>query len=302
MRGLLLVAVAIGSLQLMLDRGRILDWFSSPFICIMAALAGLGFMFLVVWELGEDHPIIDLRLFAYRNFAVGTLAVAVGFGLYLAAVVMVPLWLQTNLGYNSTWAGLVTAPMGIFGILLAPFLGRWIRTIDARLFASLAFIVWALVAWWRCTMTTEVDAGIIALASLAQGCGIGLFLTPLVSLSFVGLPPDKVASASGLQNAIRMMSGSLMISLVQTFWDQRARFHQTHLVEFLTPSNENTTAVVALMRKNGFSEGQTWSMIAHQLDIQAHMLSLNDFFYFSMFAFSAALGIIWFAHRQRKVS
>ncbi|WP_096701521.1 DHA2 family efflux MFS transporter permease subunit [Magnetospirillum sp. 15-1] len=302
MIGFLLVAVAIGCLQVTLDRGRILDWFSSPLICVTAAMAGLGLIFLVVWELGDAHPIVDLRLFTHRNFAVGSMAVAVGFGLYLASIVMIPLWLQTDMDYNATWAGWVTAPIGVFGILLAPFLGRWVRTVDARLFASLAFVAMALVAWWRSTMTTEVDAGVIAMACLAQGVGIGFFLTPLVSLSFVGLPPDKVASASGLQNAIRMMSGSLTTSVAQTFWDQRARFHQTHLVETLTPSNENTTTMVTVMRKSGLTEDQVWAVIARQLEVQAHMLSLNDFFIFSTFAVTAGLAIIWFAHAPRKAS
>ncbi|RKP46792.1 DHA2 family efflux MFS transporter permease subunit [Trinickia fusca] len=300
--GLLLIAVAIGCLQVALDRGRTLDWFSSTFICVTAAASALGFIGLVIWELGDAHPIIDLRLFAHRNFAVGTVAVGGGFGLYFAALVLVPLWLQTNMGYSSTWAGLVTAPMGVFGILLAPFLGKWVRQTDARLFASLAFIAWAGVAWWRSTMTTDVDAATIALTCLAQGVGIGFFLTPLVSLSLVGVPPEKIAAASGLQTAIRMMSGSLIASLAQTFWDQRARFHQTYLVRTLTPLNDQTAAAIARLKSGGFGEDQAWAIVARQLDVQAHMLSLNDFFYFSSFAFIATLAIVWLARAPRKVS
>ena len=109
-------------------------------------------------------------------------AVAIGFGLYFAALVLTPLWLQTNMGYSSTWAGLVTAPMGVFGIALAPFLGRWVSKNDARRFASFAFVAWAVVALWRSTMNTQVDASTIAWTCLAQGIGIGFFLTPIVSL------------------------------------------------------------------------------------------------------------------------
>jgi DHA2 family multidrug resistance protein len=300
--GLTLLVVATGCLQVTLDRGRILDWFSSPFICTMAVLAALGFILLVIWELGESHPIIDLRLFTYRNFAVGTVAVAVGFGLYFAALVLVPLWLQTSMGYNSIWAGLVTAPIGVFGILLAPFIGYWVRRTDARLFASLAFVAFALVAWWRSTMTTDLDAGMVALACLGQGIGIALLFTPLVSLSLVGLPPEKVAAAVGLQTATRMMSGSFLASLAQTFWDQRARFHQTHLAETLTPFNDQTFGMLALLRKGGLSEDQAWGFIAHQREVQAHMLSLNDFFLFSTFACAAGLGIVWFARAPHKAS
>lgn len=300
--GLLLIAIGIGCLQVTLDRGRTLDWFSSPFICATAAAAVLGLVVLVVWELGDPHPIIDLRLFLHRNFAVGTIAVAAGFGLYFAALVLVPLWLQTNLGYSSTWAGLVTAPMGVFGVLLAPFLGKWVRKVDARWFASLAFLAWAAASWWRSTMTTNVDAGTIALLCLAQGVGIGFFLTPLVSLSLVGVPPEKIAAASGLQTAIRMMSGSLIASLAQTFWDQRARFHQTYLVGTLNGLDDRTAAHVAALQRGGLGTDQAWGVIARQLDLQAHMLSLNDFFRFSTFAFLAALAIVWLARMPKKTA
>ena len=299
-RGLFLLAGAVGCLQVTLDRGRVLDWLSSSFICTTAVISAGGFIVLVIWELGEEHPIIDLRLFAYRNFAVGTIAVTVGFGLYFAALVLTPLWLQTNMDYDSIWAGLATAPMGLFGILVAPFLGQWIRKVDARLFASVAFLAFAVVSWWRSTMTTEVDAPLIALACFGQGVGLGLFFTPLVSLSLVGLPMEKVASATGLQTAIRMMAGSLMASLAQTFWDQRARFHQTHLVEKLTPVD--TAATMTSLRQGGLSEDQAWGVVARQLDVQAHMLSLNDFFRVSAVAFIAALVIVWFAHAPRKAS
>jgi DHA2 family multidrug resistance protein len=299
-RGLLLLALGVGCLQVTLDRGRNLEWFASPFICATALLAVVGLVTLVIWELGEAHPILDLRLFAHRNFAVGTISVAAGFGLYFAALVLIPLWLQTSLGYSSTWAGLVTAPMGLFGILLAPFLGRWVAKGDARLFASMAFVAWAGVAWWRSGMASTVDAGTIALTCLAQGVGIGFFLTPVVSLSLAGLPPEKLASASGLQTAIRMMSGSLIASLAQTFWDERARFHQTHLVERLNSFDQRSAAAMAELWQAGLGETPSWGVIARALDVQAHMLSLNDFFYFSGFTFLAALAILWFAKLPKK--
>ncbi|WP_230952974.1 DHA2 family efflux MFS transporter permease subunit [Burkholderia stagnalis] len=298
--GLVLLAIAIGCLQITLDRGRILDWFSSPVICTTAILSALGFVLLVVWELGEKHPIIDLHLFAHRNFAMGTLAVAVGFGLYFAALVLIPLWLQTDMGYNATWAGLVTAPMGVFGILLAPLLGKWVQRGDARFFASLAFVAWALVAWWRASMTTDVNAATIALTCLAQGIGIGLFLTPLVALSLAGLPPERLAAASGLQTSIRMMSGSLVASLGQTFWDERSRFYQNTLVDTLTPFSDRVAHGLRTLEQGGLTEPQSWAVIWRQVMVQSDMLSLNDFFVFSTFGFTLSIAIVWMARSPRK--
>jgi MFS transporter, DHA2 family, multidrug resistance protein len=295
-RGLALLALAVGCLQVACDRGRTLDWFASPFIVALAVLSAVAFILLILWELGEAHPIVDLRLFEHRNFAVGTIAVAVGFGLYFAALVLIPLWLQTQLGFTSTWAGLVTAPMGLFGVGLAPFLGKWVARDDARLYASIAFAAWAAVAFWRSGMTTGVTADEIALIHLAQGIGIAFFLTPVVSLSLAGLPPEKLAAASGLQTAIRMMSGSLLASLGQTFWDQRARVHQIHLIDSLG-ANDQATVTVQVLREVGFGDDQAWALISRQTGMQAHMLALNDFFYASTFAFAFALGIIWLARR-----
>ncbi|CAB3748987.1 DHA2 family efflux MFS transporter permease subunit [Paraburkholderia humisilvae] len=293
--GLIFLAIAIGCLQITVDRGRVLDWFSSPVICATAILSLFGFIFLVVWELGEKHPIVDLRLFAYRNFTMGTIAVAVGFGLFFGALVLIPLWLQTDMGYNAIWAGLVTAPMGLFGILLAPLLGKWVQKRDARLFATLAFIAWALVAWWRASMTTEVGANTIALTCLVQGIGIGFFLTPLVTLSLAGLPPERVAAASGLQTAIRMLSGSVIASLAQTFWDQRSRFYQNKLVDTLTPFHDGLSAAVGTLHQGGFSDAESSALIWHQLVVQADMLSLNDFFFLSSIGFALTIVIVWLA-------
>jgi MFS transporter, DHA2 family, multidrug resistance protein len=298
--GLLALAIAIGFLQVTLDRGRILDWFDSALITSSALLSLSGFIVLISWELRAKHPIIDLRLFLHRNFTVGTLAVAVGFGLYFAALVLLPLWLQTVMGYTATWAGLVTAPMGIFGILLAPVLGRWVQKGDARRYASLAFVAWALVAIWRATMTTDVNAQSIALTCLAQGIGIGLFLTPLVTLSLAGLPSEKLAAASGLQTAIRMMSGSLIASLAQTFWDQRSRVHQNHLIDNLTTFQERVTSVTEKLGMAGLNNAQAWAVIHHHILVQADMLALNDFFTLSGLGFTVSIGIVWLARSQHQ--
>jgi len=299
--GLVLLAVAMSTLQITLDRGRILDWFSSPTIVVCAIVAVLALIGLVIWELDDEHPVIDLRLFAHRNFAAGTAAVSIGFGVYFGAIVLLPLWLQTDMNYSATWAGLATAPLGLFGIVLAPLMGRWVGRYDPRLLASGAFVTWALVAFWRSTMTTDVDFNTIALGCLVQGLGIAFFLSPLVSLSLAGLPQEKLAAASGLQTAIRTMSGALFSSIALTLWDRRARVHQNHLVDGLSTLNDNTAQSVAALHSSGLSTQQIWAAIDRQVTIQANMLSLNDFFYLSMVLFALALGLVWLARSPHAV-
>jgi DHA2 family multidrug resistance protein len=149
-------------------------------------------------------------------------------------------------------------------------------------------------------MTTDAGASTIALACLAQGIGIGLFLTPLVALSLAGLPPERVAAASGLQTAIRMMSGSLMASLAQTFWEQRSRFYQNKLVDTLTPFQDRVRGTVDGLHQSGLAGDQSWAVVWHQVIVQADMLSLNDFFYVSSFGFALSIAIVWLARSPKK--
>jgi MFS transporter, DHA2 family, multidrug resistance protein len=176
-----------------------------------------------------------------------------------------------------------------------------VQKTDARVFASLAFVAWGLVAWWRSTLTTDVGVGLLAVTHLAQGVGIGLFLTPLVTLSLAGLPPDRLAAASGLQTAIRMMTGSLVASLAQTFWDQRSRFYQNRLVDTLTPFHERVAATFDTFRQGDVADERPWVLIWRQVVVQADMLSLNDFFLLSTYGFALSVGIVWLAHAQKQV-
>ena len=138
--GLALLVLWVGSLQLMLDKGKELDWFASTEITVLAALALVGFVVFVAWELTDAHPVVDLRLFGGRNFAVGVLAVSVAYGLFFGNVVLLPLWLQQWMGYTATSAGMALAPVGLFAILLTPLVGKKVAVWDPRWMATGAFL------------------------------------------------------------------------------------------------------------------------------------------------------------------
>src|SRR5690242_13184477 len=138
--GLLSLVVWVASLQIMLDKGKDLDWFSSPVICTLTAVAGVSFIFFLIWEFTEKNPIVDLRLFAVRNFRGGTIAISVAYAVFFANLVILPQWIQGYLGYRSVDAGLVTAPLGIFAVLLAPVMAKIMPKTDARVLATLAFV------------------------------------------------------------------------------------------------------------------------------------------------------------------
>src|SRR5450432_1195985 len=147
--GLGLLVIWVGAMQIVLDKGKDLDWFHSGQIVTLAVVAVVGFAIFIVWELTDQHPVVDLRLFARRNFWTSTVAMSVAYGLFFGNLVLLPLWLQQYMGYTATWAGWVLAPVGLFAILLTPLVGRNITKVDPRVFATAAFSIFALVLFMR---------------------------------------------------------------------------------------------------------------------------------------------------------
>ncbi|HEV7832257.1 MAG TPA: DHA2 family efflux MFS transporter permease subunit, partial [Caballeronia sp.] len=181
--GLSLLVLWVGSLQIMLDKGKDLDWFNSTTIVVLTLIAVIALAFFIVWELTAEHPVVDLSLFKLRNFTGGTIALAIGYGLYFGNLVLLPLWLQTDIGYTATNAGLVLAPVGLFAVLLSPVVGKFLPRIDPRKIATVAFLVFALVFWMRSRYTTGVDTFSLMLPTVIQGIGMAGFFIPLVSIT-----------------------------------------------------------------------------------------------------------------------
>src|SRR5580700_2508081 len=167
--GLGLLVIWVGSLQIMLDKGKDLDWFSSTTIVVLALVAVIALAFFIVWELTAEHPVVDLSLFSKRNFTGGTVALSIGYGLYFGNLVLLPLWLQTDIGYTATDAGLVMAPVGLFAVLLSPVTGKFLPRTDPRKIATASFLVFALCFWMRSRYTTGVDTFSLLVPTLIQG-------------------------------------------------------------------------------------------------------------------------------------
>lgn len=147
--GLILLTIGVGCLQVLLDKGHDLDWFHSNIIIALGIAAIIALSFLVVWLLTQSDPIIDLYLFAERNFTVGVICLTLGFMVYFSNVVIFPLWLQTQMGYTPTWAGLAAAPVGILPFILTPIVGNYMNKFDLRIVTSIGFAVFAITSWWH---------------------------------------------------------------------------------------------------------------------------------------------------------
>ncbi len=293
--GLVLLVLFVGAMQIMIDKGKELDWFSSAEIVSLAVVSLVSFAFFLAWELTEVHPIVDLRLFTRRNFAAGTLSLSVAYGLFFGNVVLLPLWLQQYMGYTATWAGLVTAPVGLLAILLTPLVGRNVHRTDPRKLASMAFMGFALILWMRSQFNTQADVWTILLPTLLQGAAMAFFFIPLQAIIFSGLPPERMPSAAGLSNFARITAGAVGTSLFTTVWEDRAILHHAQLAESVNAGNPAATQALAMLEAGGLSHAQALASINRTLDQQAYTMAATDLFYLSSGLFLLLIGIVWLA-------
>jgi MFS transporter, DHA2 family, multidrug resistance protein len=298
--GLVSLIAWVASLQIMLDKGKDLDWFSSPLICALGIFALISFLFFVIWELTEERPIVNLRLFAGRNFLGGTIAISVAYGVFFANLVVLPQWIQGFLGYRSVDAGLVTAPLGIFAIILAPAMGRIMGKTDARVLATLAFIGFAVVFFMRAQYDTDVDRLTLVLPTLLQGIPTALFFVPLTAIILSGLRPDQVPSAAGLSNFVRVFAGAVGTSLITTGWSDRTILHHSQLTERATAYDPGFLESIASLRDTlHVDTNGAVAFFERGLTAQATMLGLNDIFWLSGVTFIVIIPLIWVARSTR---
>ncbi|WP_424765331.1 DHA2 family efflux MFS transporter permease subunit [Necropsobacter rosorum] len=296
MVGLVLLVVGVGCLQLMLDQGREQDWFNSGEIVVLTVVSAIALSALIIWELTDENPVVDISLFKSRNFSVGCLCTSLAFLIYLGSVVLIPLLLQQVYSYTATWAGLAAAPVGLFPILLSPIIGRFGYKIDMRILVTVSFMVYALTFYWR-AVTFEPGMAFkdVALPQLVQGLAVACFFMPLTTITLSGLPAQKMASASSLFNFLRTLAGSVGTSLTTFLWYDREAVHHTQLSEVINPYNFNAQAYYDSMSALGLSEAQTSVAVAQKITAQGFIIGANEIFWLSAILFMLLFVIVWFA-------
>jgi len=294
--GLILLALGVGALQLMLDQGRELDWFNSTEIVVLTIIAAVGLIALIIWELTDDNPVVDVSLFKSRNFTVGCVSTSLAFLVYSGTVVLIPLLLQQVYDYTATWAGLAAAPVGLLPILLAPIIGKFGNKIDMRILITVSFMVYALTFYWRAvTFEPEMTFMDVASPQFVQGLAVACFFMPLTTITLSGLPPEKMASASSLFNFLRTLAGSIGTSLTTFMWYNREAVHHTQLTEIINPYNPISQQFFQTMGSFGLSEEQTASYLARQITAQGFIIGANEIFLVSAITFISLVVLIWFA-------
>ena len=296
--GLALLVLSIGSLQIMLDLGKDYDWFESSVICGLAIAAAIGFAAFLIWELTDAEPIVALRVFRYRGFASSMITMALVYGAFYATNVLTPLWLQSNMGYTATWAGYASGAMGVLALLLAPVCAQLSSRIDPRVLIFLGVTWLGLIVAWRAGATSQMAFGQIALGTLLFGIGLPLFVIPLNSMALASVEEAETASASGLLNFIRTISGAFGTSIANTVWENGATRNQADLVGMMSDTQSTIDGLV----HSGMTHDQAVGVVTNMVQGQAIMLSTDQLFMGCAAMFIAAALTIWVAPRPARVT
>jgi len=292
--GLSLLMFWVGCLQIMLDIGREHDWFGDPKIVMLALCSAVGFTAFLIWELTEEHPIVNLKVFRNRGFTSGVIALALCFGAYFASIVVIPQWLQISLGYTATQAGLVTAFTAMSAWAMASFAARALGKIDARIMVSGAVLWLGIMSLWRTHWTSSADFWTLALPQLIQGFAMPFFMVPLTTITLGAVAPADTASAAGLQNFVRTMASAVGASITLTLWENSQRVARAEIVSKLNPADTQTSLANA-----GFPADQGWQFISNLVDKESMALAIDHIFLLTALALFLSAVVVWISPRPR---
>jgi DHA2 family multidrug resistance protein len=297
--GLLLLAVGVTSLQFLLDKGEQYDWLNSPLILFCAIASFISFTFLLVWSLTTQNPLIELKLFKVRTYALSVFYIGIMYAIYFGSVVLVPLWLQTDMGYTSIWAGIAVCPIGIAPFLAGPWMGKAVSRFGTTALLSLCFILFAISCFYTAYFDTDVDLWHVGFSRFLLGCALIFFITPLFSLSMQDVPHQRLASATGMFHFVRAMSGGVGTSIFTTLWIRRSAFHHARIGESLTPCAPQTTSYLDTLHTLGLQDTQALEQLNTVLTQQSDMMSINDCFFLMGWIFLGLLLVLPLGRKKK---
>lgn len=296
--GLILLVVWVASFQYMLDEGKNLDWFNSTEIRVLAVIAGIGFIVFMIWELTDDHPVVNLSVFRHRGYASSVLTISLAFGAFFSATVLTPLWLQTYMGYTATWSGITTAMTGILAVIAAPIAAKMSAKIDPRklIFAGVMWL--GMITMIRSFGTTDMARWQIALPLFLQGVGMPFFFVPLTGLALASVDEHETASAAGLMSFMRTLSGAFATSVVTTSWEDKTNYNHAELAGLVDPTHQYAQKLMNM----GMDPERIRMMLDNILQSQAVMLATNHIFFIASLTFLLAASAIWLAPKPTRVA
>ena len=305
--GIGLLALGIGALQVLLDKGQEDDWFESRFMTTLAVVSALSLVAFLWHELRAAQPVVDLRVFKDRTYAAGVLLITnVGFVLY-GSLVLLPIFLQTLLGYPSLQAGIALAPRGVGSFLAMPLVGLLLGRIDARRLLALGLASGALTLYWLAGLNLSAGYWDIFWPQLVQGAALALLFVPLTTITMDRIPREAMGNATSIFNLMRNIGGSLGIATATTLLARRQQQHTTALVSHVDVYNPQVRALLRQLGAAFQARGADAVSAAHQAEAalsgmvqrQAAMLSFTDVFRLLAFLFVALLPLVFLMRSPR---
>ena len=291
--GFLLLAIGLGGLLVMLDRGQTEDWFSSNLIVTMAVMAAVGLGGMVAWELNHPDPIVPIPLLASRNFAITILLMTMLGVLVFGTIQIIPQMLQQVYAYDAYSAGLALTYGGVIAIVGMPIAGVLTGKVDTRFLLFPAFAVQAVAFWWFSTFSVESTFASAAWGRFFSSVGLPFLFIPISTIAYVGLKPGEADKASAMLNFARNLGGAFGISLTQTLLVRREQFHQDRMTETLNGLNPVFRQTLTKMTSLYDGNQQTaYAQIYSQVQRQAAMISYVEVFYVLMWCVIAILPLI----------
>jgi len=299
--GLALLCLGLGSLQIVLDKGQMEDWFNSDFILILTMVAAASLILLVFWELQHDRPIVDLRIFKDPSFATGNAVMFLGFFSFFGSIVLLPLYLQNLLGYTAFHAGLVLGPSGAVTLLVLPLVGKATERVDSRLLLAVGLLINAYAVYYMSGFSLQIDFYTAAIGRVIQGFGMPFFFVSLSYATMAYVARERMNDASAMFNLLRNLGGSFGVAFVTTLLARRAQFHQHRLVDHISPFNPGFT--IRLEETEASLSAKLGALVDHSHEAaaliyrflirEATSLAFNDAFYVQSLLFVSLIGLLW---------
>lgn len=295
-----LLLLGMFSLQMMLDKGEQWNWLESGKIQLCFIGTVLGFSYLILWSLIKKDALIDLKLFLVRRFAVSTILIFTLYAIYMGIMVVIPIWLQTQMGYNAWKAGLAVAPIGLGAIITSPIVGRLIPKIGRLTPMLLGIFVMGISVYYTRLFYTEISFYHIGMSRFILGLGIGLWIVPMMGLPVESLQNHELSKGLGVFHFVRGVSGGIGTSVFTTIYTRRL-IHQHHNLienfnEFRSVSREYMSQIEGL----GIHGERATAVLNRLLDQQASAIALDEGFMLMIWLLLAASGVVLLAIQKKK--
>ena len=295
--GFILLFIWVGALQIMLDEGKNLDWFSSKIIIALAVIAAIGFIAFLIWEFTEEHPIVDLRVFRHRGFSAAVLTISLTFAGFFAANVLTPLWLQSFMGYTATDSGMTTAWIGISAFFTAPLVAAMSMKMDPRKLVFLGVLWLGGMTLYRTIATTDMTSWDITWPMMLLGLGMPFFFIPSTAVALGSVDEEETNSAAGLMNFMRTLAGAIATSLVTTYWEDEITRNRADLVGVIDPAQMTYQQLI----EQGMSDAQALAMLEQLTTSQSVMLATNELMLIVSLLLLFSAFVIWLVPKPTRV-